>query len=93
MKQQSKILGALGAIALGAAMTPAGAATVEQQSDAAFESECARLQQQSDKELQQYIIDNPDSSCVEVAALLLAERTQPAAGVSAPLGARAVGRY
>jgi hypothetical protein len=73
MNKSEKLLLALGTIALGA-VVPATSASAQQQ-DAAT---CEWLSQRSPNELRQFLRDNPNDSCVEVAARMLVERTQPA---------------
>lgn len=80
MKKSDKLLLALGTIALGAVVPTASA-------NAQDANRCEWLSQRSANELQQFLRDNPNDSCAEVAALLLVERTQPAAaGAPAPQG-------
>lgn len=81
MNQTNKLLIALGSIALGSTAVPGSASA--QQADVDYDDMCAWLSQQSATGLQDFIRDNLDSPCVEVAAQLLAEKSQPAAGVRA----------
>lgn len=86
MKEHNKVLIALGVIALSSTAVPSEA----EAQDAEYQRTCDWLSQQSNGYLKQYIKYYPDDPCAEVAASLLAERTQPEEGVRAPA---AVGRY
>ena len=88
MKNRNKLLLALGAIALGS--TAGAGRAAAQDADGDYQSQCNWLANQSDEALQRYIEGNLDNPCAEVAAVLLAERSQPAAGVRA---IRMTGRY
>lgn len=72
MNTTNKLLVALGAIALTAVVAP-------DEADAQYQEQCDWLAQQSPADLEQFIKQNPDHACAEVAALLLVERTLPAA--------------
>ena len=72
MKNSNKFLLALGTIALSAVVAP-------DEADAQYQRQCDWLTQQPPAELEQFIKQNPDHACAEVAALLLVERTLPAA--------------
>jgi len=79
----NKLLLALGTIALSAVVAPEDA-------EAQYERQCEELSQRSSAELEQFLKDYPDHACAEVAALLLVERTNPAAEGRSPAIA---GRY
>lgn len=82
MNKSEKLLMALGTIALSAIVPTVGANAQEA-------NRCEWLSQQSPDGLRQFLRDNPNDSCAEVAALMLVERTQPAAGAgSSALGGR-----
>ena len=88
VNQQRKILAALATIALSSTAMPSTASA--QDADAEYQKMCDWLTQQSTADLQGFIKQNLNDPCVEIAAQLIAERSQPEAGVRAPL---ASGRY
>jgi hypothetical protein len=82
VSHSNNILAVLGAIALSAVIAPDDA-------EAHYQSQCDWLSQQAPRQLEQFIRENPDHACAEVAALLLVERTLPAAeGRSSAAGGR-----
>ena len=84
MRTGNKLLVALGTIALTAVVAPSEA-------DAQYKQQCDWLTQQSADQLKQFLKQNPDHACAEVAARLLVERVKPAAGGNTPAGSG--GRY
>lgn len=72
MQNPNKLLLALGAIALSAVVATDEADAQD------YQGQCEWLSQRSAPELEQFIKDNVNDPCAEVAALLLVERTQPA---------------
>ena len=86
MNRINRVLTALGVIALSSTGVPAQAAPGSSEAD--YEKVCQWLSTQSADQLRDYIRQNPDSACVDVAAQLLAELSQPEAGVRSPLGGR-----
>ena len=88
MNKKNSVLLALGAIALGSAGVSTSASA--QEADGEYQRVCDWLSGQTVENIEAFIRQNPESDCLEVAAQLLAERTQPEAGVRAP---SAFGRY
>jgi uncharacterized protein YcfJ len=88
MNKTERLMIALGSIALGTIAFP-GSAQAQERADL-----CEWLSNRSVDELQQFVRDNPNDSCAEVAALMLVERTQPAADGQPAVGSRFIGsRY
>jgi hypothetical protein len=72
VRKSDRLLLALGTIALSAAVPTESAEAQEA-------GVCEWLSERSASELEQFIREDPNSSCADVAALLLVERTLPAA--------------
>jgi CRISPR/Cas system-associated protein Csm6 len=84
VRTPNKLLLALGTIALSAVVAP-------DEADAQYQEQCDWLAQQSPTDLEQFVRQNPDHACAEVAALMLVERTLPATVSRAASGGQ--GRY